>query len=87
MTNAEQIRFAVNAWDYAVGLCIRTLPEGPEREALVICEERPSLVNVRAVLTVGRNRPWLPLIEGALVEIGLAAIEDILEVADHEHRG
>ncbi len=87
MTNAEQIRFAVNAWKYALAHCIRALPEGPQREALVVCEKHPNLANVRTVLAAGRNRPWLPLIEAALVEIGLAAIEIVLKDTDHDHRG
>ncbi len=87
MTNAQQIRYAVSAWTYALAHCIHSLPEGPEREALIVCENRPTLANLRAVLIVGRNRPWLALIEAALVEIGLAAFEDILGEADHDHRG
>jgi hypothetical protein len=85
MTRAEQIRLAAHAWDYAVSLCIRALADGPEREALIACEERPILPNIRAALAIGRGRPWLPLIESALVEIGLAAIEDVLKEADHDH--
>lgn len=60
--------------------------QAPEREALIACEERPTLSNIRAVLAIGRRQPWLSLIESALVEIGIAAIEDILEEADHDHR-
>lgn len=86
MSRADQIHFATHAWDFALSLSLRTLPDGPEREALQACEERPTLPNIRAVLAIGRGRPWLPLIESALVEIGLAAIEDILKEADHDHR-
>lgn len=81
MSREDQVRFAVHAWDYALGLSIRTLPDGAEREALLACEERPTLTNIRAVLAIGRSRPWLPLIESALVEFGLLAIEDILREA------
>ncbi|MHA6691244.1 hypothetical protein [Devosia sp. A449] len=86
MSRAEHIRYAVHAWDYALSLSIRTVDAGPEHEALVMCEEQPNLLNVRAVLAVGRGRPWLVLIESALVEIGIVAIEDILNEADHDHR-
>lgn len=86
MTRADQVRLAAHAWDYALNLCLRTLPDGPEREALQACEERPTLSNIRAALAIGRGRPWLPLIESALVEIGLAAIEDILKEVDRDHR-
>lgn len=41
MSRAHQIRFVAHAWDYAVSLSIRTLADGPEREALIACEERP----------------------------------------------
>lgn len=85
MLRADQIRFAAHAWDYALNLSLRTLPDGPEREALFACEERPTLPNIRAALAIGRGRLWLPLIESALVEIGLATIEDILREADHDH--
>ena len=86
MSRAEQIRFAVHAWDYAIGLSLRTLPDGPEREVLIMCEEQPTLAHIRAALAAGRGRPWLTLIESALVEIGLVAIGDILEEAEHDHR-
>ncbi len=78
MLQEDQARFAVHAWRYALGLSIRTLPDGTEREALLTCESNPTLTNIRAVLAIGRHRPWLVLIESALVEIGLAAFEDIL---------
>ena len=41
---------------------------------------------IGAALAIGQCRPWLPLLESALVEIGLAAIDDILMEAEHEHR-
>ncbi len=86
MSRAEQVRYSVHAWDYALSLSIRTLAAGPEREALLSCEERPTIPNIRAVLAIGRHRLWLPLIESALIEIGVAAIEDILKEAEHEHQ-
>lgn len=86
ISRADQVRYTAHAWDYAIALCSRALPAGPEREALIACEERPTLSNIRAVLAIGRHQPWLPLIEAALVEIGIAAIEDILEEADRDHR-
>lgn len=87
MSRADQARFAAHAWDYALGVSIRTLPDGPEREVLIVCEERPTISNIRAALAIGWGRPWLPLIESGLVEIGLVAIEDILKEAENEHRG
>ncbi len=86
MPRADQVRLAAHAWDYAVSLSIRTLADGPEREALLVCEERPTILNIRAVLAIGRHRPWLPLIESALIEIGIAAIEDILKEAERGDR-
>lgn len=86
MSRSHQVRFAAHAWDHALSLSIRTLTDGPEREALLACEERPTTPNIRMALAVGRQRPWLPLIESALVEIGIAAIEDILKEAEHDHR-
>ncbi len=86
MSRANQVRFAAHVWDYAIARCTRALPAGPEREILIACEKRPTPSNIRAVLAIGRSQPWLSLIESALVEIGIAAIEDILEEADHDHR-
>lgn len=86
ISRADQVRYAAHVWDYAIARCTRAHPAGPEREALIACEERPTLSNIRAVLALGQHQPWLSLIESALVEIGIAAIEDILEEADHDHR-
>jgi hypothetical protein len=85
--DTNQVCIAVHAWDYAVRLCLRTLPTaGPEHEALIACDERPTIANIRAALAIGRGRPWLVLLESALIEIALAAIEDVLHEADHDHR-
>lgn len=86
MSRAEQISFAAHAWDYALSLCIRTLPDGPDREALIVCEERPTIPNIRVALAIGRHRLWLRLVESALVEIGIVATEDILKEAEHDNR-
>jgi hypothetical protein len=86
MSRANQVHFTAHAWAYAIARCIRALPVGPEHETLMACERSPTLSNIRAVLAIGLRQPWLPLIESALVEIGIAAIEDILEEADHDHR-
>lgn len=86
MPRADQVGFVAHAWDYALGVSIRGLPDGPEREALIACEERPTVTSIRAVLAIGRDHPWLQLIEAALVEIGLLAIQDILKEADHDDR-
>lgn len=85
MPKVDQVRIAAHAWDYAITLCMRTLPQGLEREALVACDQRPTISNIRAALAIGRNRPWLALIESALIEIALAAIEDVLHEADRDH--
>lgn len=85
MQKADQIRIAAHAWDYAITLCIRTLPQGPECEALIACDQRPTISNIRAALAIGLGRPWLALIEAALIEIALAAIEDVLHEADRDH--
>jgi hypothetical protein len=83
--NLAHARLAAHAWDYALSLCIRTLPKGSEREALLAAEERPTIANIRAVLILGRGSQWLNLIESALIEMGLAAIDDILKEADDGH--
>ena len=86
MSRAHQIRFAAPAGFYAARLTSPTLAVGPYGEALSACAQRPTIPNIRAALAIGRHRPWLPLIESALVEIGVVAIEDILKEAEHDHR-
>lgn len=87
MMDASQVRIAGHAWDYALRLCLRTLPTaGPEQEALAACDQRPTIANIRAALAIGRGRPWLALLESALIEIALAAIEDVLHEAGHDDR-
>jgi hypothetical protein len=87
MNRAQQRLFAIHAWGYALALCIRTLPAGPEQDALIACRQQPTLANARSALAVGQHRPWRPLIEAALVEIGLAAIEDILTGINNDTNG
>lgn len=86
MEKADQIRIAAHAWDYPINLSIRNLPQGPECEALIACDQRPTIANIRAALAIGQSRPWLALIDSALIEIALAAIEDVLHEADRDHR-
>ncbi len=74
----DQKAIAIAAWDYALCLCIRNT-EGSEHDALLQAEERPTVENARAVLAVARGKPWQPLFESALIEIGIAALDDILK--------
>lgn len=74
ISRTDQVRFAAHAWNYAIAVCFRALPAGPERETLIACEQRPTHSTIRAVLAIGQHQPWLSLIEFALVEIGIAAI-------------
>tara|TARA_A100001391_G_scaffold51157_1_gene31215 strand:- start:16878 stop:17126 length:249 start_codon:yes stop_codon:yes gene_type:complete len=70
MTDQEHASFAAAAFDYAVSMCINTT-EGTEREALLAVEEDPTPGNLRAALAVADGKPWRPLFEGALLEIGV----------------
>jgi hypothetical protein len=78
----DQKQYALTAWSYAVTLVVRGLPDGPEREVLLAAEQQPSVENIRAVLGIGRCKPWLALIESALVECGIAALETMIEEND-----
>ena len=80
MSRPEQVRFAAHAFDYALGLCIRSLPKEAELEPVIASEEQPTQPCLRAALA------WLPLPQSGLVEIVPAAIQDILTEAEHEHR-
>lgn len=74
----DQRGYAATAWDYAISICTRNT-EGAEHDALLCAEEQPTVENVRAALAVVRGKPWQPLFEGALIEIGIAALETVLE--------
>lgn len=73
----DQKQYAVTAWAYAVSICIRNT-EGAEKDAVICVEERPTVENIRAVLAIARCKPWAPLIESALIEIGIAGFEQIM---------
>jgi hypothetical protein len=78
----NQSQYAVTAWRYAVALVLRGLPDGPEREVLLAADQHPSVENIRAVIGIGRCKPWLALIESALVECGIAALETMIKEND-----
>lgn len=69
MSQKEQKDVAVLAWTFAVGLSIRSLPDGTERDSLEAARTTPNLITIRAVLAVGRYRPWRQLNEAAIDDI------------------
>ncbi len=78
MDKQEQRHVAILTWDIAVTLTIRSLASGPERDALDAARAEPGIETIRTVLDVGQHQPWRRLIEAALIEIALAAVDDIL---------
>ena len=81
----DQHTYARHCWDYAISVCTRTLPDGSaEKVALLNAEQDPSPLTIRAALAVAVGKPWRPLFEGALIELGIAAAGDILGGDDHE---
>lgn len=78
MTDEQHISYAAAAFDYAVSMCIRNTT-GAEHDALLCCEEDPSPRNIRAVLAVAEGKPWRPLFESALMEIGAVCAKEFLK--------
>ena len=61
----------------ALGLIARNA--GPTAAELAIDAGRmPTASTIRALLAIGRGQPWLPALTDALVEVGIAASEDVL---------
>ncbi len=85
MRQSDETRFAAHAWDYAMGRSLRSTAVSPERHILIARQERPTLPTILAVLAIGRGRPWLPLIEAALVQIGIIAIRTLLKDTKNDH--
>ncbi|KQN75087.1 hypothetical protein [Devosia sp. Leaf64] len=50
---------------------------GDARLAIEAALEKPSPTTTRAVLRASIGQPWQPRIEGALIEIGIAASESL----------
>lgn len=81
MENPDQRRVAILTWDIAVALSSRSLASGPERDALDAARAAPGIETIRTVLLIGQHQPWRRLIEAALIEIALAAVDHILAEA------
>lgn len=82
MTDEQHARFAAAAFDYAMSICIRN-SEGAEHDTLRGAEEDPSPRNLRAALAVARGKPWQPLFESALLEIGVMCADKFLRENDN----
>lgn len=67
---------ALRMWGVAAGMVEYRDPEAQPvlRDAL----ERPCPETIHALLEFGRGRQWLPCVLDALVQVGIAASEDIL---------
>lgn len=57
-------------------LCLREAT-GDAKAAIEAALESPSPTTTRAVLRASIGQPWQPRIEGALMEIGIAASEGL----------
>ena len=73
-------RLARHMYRVTVFLIERNDPSASEvaRAALA----RPTKATIRGLRDAGRGKPWLPSVVDALVEVGVAAAEDVLGGGD-----
>lgn len=62
----------------AVSMVAKREDDETARELAQAALESPSPTTIRALIAAGRDRPWLPSIIDALVQVGVAASEDVL---------
>ncbi|OAM76026.1 hypothetical protein [Devosia elaeis] len=69
-------RLAIGAYRVAVGMIAqRDLIVADLAKAAL---DHPTPITVRALLTAGAGKPWLPLLLEALAQVGVAGAEDVL---------
>lgn len=68
---------AARMYQVAVGV-VATREQGEIRERADEAMRAPSPASIRALLAVGRDKPWFASVVDALAEVGIAASEDVL---------
>lgn len=66
------MKIANSMYCVAMGLCLRQA-DGDAKVAIEAVIASPGPDTVRAVLRASMGQPWRPTVEGALIEIGIAA--------------
>lgn len=69
-------RLAVGAYRVAVGMIAQR--DATVADLATAALEHPTPMTVRALLTAGAGRPWLPMLLEALAQVGVAGVEDVL---------
>ncbi|UYO00182.1 MAG: hypothetical protein KIT02_02835 [Devosia sp.] len=70
-------RLARGAYQVAVGMIGQRDPSVADIAAAAL--EHPSPITVRAPLSAGAGKPWLPMLLEALAQVGVAGAEDVLK--------
>lgn len=69
-------RLAVGAYRVAVGMIAQRDPTVAALASTAL--EYPTPITVRALLSAGAGKPWLPMLLEALAQVGVAGAEDVL---------
>ncbi|MBE7732198.1 hypothetical protein [Devosia faecipullorum] len=69
-------RLAVGAYRVAVGMIAQRDPTVAVLASAAL--EHPTPITVRALLTAGAGKAWLPMLLEALAQVGVAGAEDVL---------
>lgn len=73
-------RLARGAYQVAVGMIAQR--DKAVADLAQAALEHPTPITVRALLTAGAGKPWLPMLLEALAQVGVAGAEDVL--GEHE---
>lgn len=69
-------RLALGAYRVAVGMIRQRDPAVADLAKAAL--DHPTPITVRALLTAGAGKPWLPMLLEALAQVGVAGAEDVL---------
>lgn len=70
-------RLAISAFRVAVGMIAQRDRAVADIAAAAL--EHPTPITVRALLSAGAGKPWLPMLLEALAQVGVAGAEDVLK--------
>ena len=73
----SDLRLAVGAYRVAVGMIAQRDPTVAALASAAL--EHPTPITVRALLSAGAGKPWLPMLLEALAQVGVAGAEDVLK--------
>lgn len=80
----KERRIARAMWGVAAGMIESRDPAARDLARAALGD--PSSETIRALLSVGRDRAWLPSVIDALAQVGIAAADDVLAYRDRPDR-